>query len=429
MRLSEVFKDLGEFVRQHRGRISSEGLLLFTNTTYDVGTVLDIDIRLADGLTLVMGRAGVIHVREGSPEPDRASTVVLQWIDLDDDSAAMLDRIESREEAEGVPPFRLASVLPPPAGPIRGQRPWPPPEHPTDEDDPELDDDAEAPPRSPAPPQPESAEELGELVTTALGRSTSPPPRGSSRTASSGRRATSPKVSSVGHLVRWVVGLGAVAVIVATVALMWLPEKVEDPGEPFLTTGVVPTHAPATTATESAAAAGATGPDDGAAPTPAEGSDAVPTVGTAEAQAPTAPPTAEPTVPPSPTAAPQPAPAARLPIGMPPAAATELTIVEDDAGTLVTITLDGELAPDRIRHGRLDSPPGPRELVRLVGLSSSELEPRTEVAGPLLTAVRTWLHDELRPPELYIVLDLADSTVHAAEPEIDGRTVSVRLTR
>ncbi len=58
MKLSQVFEDLGEFVALYRGRISAEGMAFYSDTPYQEGTVLDVELSLKDDLVLVRGQAG-----------------------------------------------------------------------------------------------------------------------------------------------------------------------------------------------------------------------------------------------------------------------------------------------------------------------------------------------------------------------------------
>ena len=114
MKLHQVYDDLGEFVAAFRGGISREAIRIDLDERHVPGTVLEIDLALADGLSLVKGRAAVVDVR---PAPRHAAggwRTVLQFSSLEPDSRDFLDRLERRHEAEGEPVFR-PDLGPPPA--------------------------------------------------------------------------------------------------------------------------------------------------------------------------------------------------------------------------------------------------------------------------------------------------------------------------
>jgi hypothetical protein len=62
------------------------------------------------------------------------------------------------------------------------------------------------------------------------------------------------------------------------------------------------------------------------------------------------------------------------------------------------------------------------------GVAASDAPLKTPIDSPLLTTVRTWLHEDRSPPELHVVLDLLDGNPGFAEPIIDGARVRLRVT-
>ncbi len=419
MRLSQVFDDLGEFVRHYRGRISSDGLLLFTNTAYQEGTVLDIDIRLGDDTALLEGRAGVVRLRSGAPEPDMAWTAILQWIDLDRDGRDLLDRLEARETAEGVPPFRLAEVLHAPGGPVlrvdgkgRSRAVETPPA------------DGEPEPQYPPPPiepvDPDTVDRIGEMVSSALGGGGGAAGGGGRHGSSSGRRPTDASGGRLTQIARWVLGLGAVAVLVATIAMLWLPE--------LLDRGATEPFAPETASAEDVA--GLPSPVDGdpppvagrPSPTAAEPTEATDAPATAATDT---EPTPESTPTPAPTrSAPPPDTGAAAPV-----AVVGLEVEESDDGAVMVVRAAAPLDPADVLVSRLDAPPGPRAVLRIRRVASSTLPTRLEVDGPRISAVRSWLHDDLTPPELHVVADLASDDLVLLPVEVLGAEVTLRLAR
>lgn len=429
MRLSQVFDDLGEFVRHYRGRISSDGLLLFTNTAYQEGTVLDIDIRLGDDTALLEGRAGVVRLRSGSPEPDMAWTAILQWIDLDRDGRDLLDRLEARETAEGVPPFRLAAVLQAPGGPVlrvdgtgrsRAAGTTPAGDEPASGEIP--------PPAEPA--ERDTIDRIGEMVSSALGAGGAGPAAGGGNRhgSSSGRRPSAGAGGRLTQIARWALGIGAVAVLVATIAMLWLPE-LRDRGGGATT--------PTTVAGADARNLRAPAPDEGPAaasqPSPAALVPTDPT-GTAPAATVAAGPAADDEPAPLPTAATTPTAAANPPPSGDPTPSRMVAIVgldveESDDGAVVVVRATAPLDPGDVVASRLDAPPGPRAVLRIRRVASSTLPTRLEVGGPRISAVRCWLHDDRTPPELHVVADLETADLVLLPVEVRGAEITLRLAR
>lgn len=419
MRLSQVFDDLGEFVRHYRGRISSDGLLLFTNTAYQEGTVLDIDIRLADDTALLEGRAGVVRLRSGAPAPDMAWTAILQWIDLDEDGRDLLDRLEARETAEGVPPFRLAVVLQAPGGPVlrvdgTGR---------TRAVEPAAAAGGPEPPNDPPPvepPDPDTVDRIGEMVSSALGAGDAGATAGVGRHgSSSGRRPSAGAGGRLTQIARWALGLGAVAVLVATIAMLWLPELLDRRGD------ATASMAPATVAPVDGPRLPAPAPGD----EPAAAGRPAPA---ATAPAETAP---SPTVASGPAPENAPTPVATRPAPSSPTAATgpveivDLDVEESEDGAVIVVRATAPLDPGDVLASRLDAPPAPRAVLRIRGVDSSALPTRLEVDGPRITAVRSWLHDDRTPPELHVVADLAADDLDLLPVEVRGAEITLRLTR
>jgi hypothetical protein len=122
MQLRQVFEDLEDFVAAYRGKISREGLLLHSETLYPKGTVLEVEIGLADELVLIRGTAGVVRLGERATDTATEQVAVLEFLDLEDDSVSFIERLTDRFESEGIAPFRLADQVDRwrrPTGPIR----------------------------------------------------------------------------------------------------------------------------------------------------------------------------------------------------------------------------------------------------------------------------------------------------------------------
>lgn len=96
-----VFEDLNEFIEVFRGKLSLEGLETDLDTFYPEGTVLDLNISLNDDLILVHGKALVAR----SISTGDSFLSVLRFLELDDSSVDLIQRMEDRAIESGVPPF------------------------------------------------------------------------------------------------------------------------------------------------------------------------------------------------------------------------------------------------------------------------------------------------------------------------------------
>ncbi len=117
MKIHRVFDDLGEFVAAFRGGISREAIRIDLDERHVPGTVLEVDLALADGLSLVSGRAAVVDVRQAPSHAVASWRTVLRFSSLDPDSRDFLERFERRQDAEGEPVLR-PDLGPAPAAPV-----------------------------------------------------------------------------------------------------------------------------------------------------------------------------------------------------------------------------------------------------------------------------------------------------------------------
>ena len=140
-------------------------------------------------------------------------------------------------------------------------------------------------------------------------------------------------------------------------------------------------------------------------------------------------PVAEQAVPESPGRAPAAAVAteAALPALPPAATLAQVSWRTTDEGTEITLTADGVLAPDRVRVNVLPAPP--RVLVRLAEIRPGAAGEPRHVGTREVERVRFGYHEELSPPELYVVLDVAAGPVTLAGHAVEGNLVRLTLHR
>ena len=90
-------------------------------------------------------------------------------------------------------------------------------------------------------------------------------------------------------------------------------------------------------------------------------------------------------------------------------AVTSIVVEPGPRGTLIRIRGNGSLEDGAISMEPLSSPP--RVLIRIRGIQSQFRPYTIEGMTPELTTVRSGLHDERRPPELWVVVDLTGADV------------------
>ncbi len=111
MLFNEVFEDLGEFVAAYRNRICREGMLLYTDTLYQEGTVLALEITLAESLPLIRGTAGVVQLMKAPEDSGAQYAVVLEFLQLDEQSDGFVARLTERLRSEGDTTFNVDQYM------------------------------------------------------------------------------------------------------------------------------------------------------------------------------------------------------------------------------------------------------------------------------------------------------------------------------
>jgi len=132
-----------EFIEKHAADVSGHGIFVKTDREFALGTLLQLDVRIADKQTLIAGVGRVVWRREAPAGTEKPVGVGVQFLRVDKSSRAMIDRLVAakpdagkryRAEAEmaGPPPEAPPSVPAPvanarPAGaaPPTGVRPRP----------------------------------------------------------------------------------------------------------------------------------------------------------------------------------------------------------------------------------------------------------------------------------------------------------------
>jgi uncharacterized protein (TIGR02266 family) len=98
-----------------------------------------------------------------------------------------------------------------------------------------------------------------------------------------------------------------------------------------------------------------------------------------------------------------------------------------DGATVVMIRGNGSLEEGSINLSSLPSPP--RALIKIVGISNDYRPYAIEVGSTEMTRIRIGHHEETRPPELWVVLDLAAPGVAVTGVDIRGDTAELVIAR
>jgi len=104
---------------------------------------------------------------------------------------------------------------------------------------------------------------------------------------------------------------------------------------------------------------------------------------------------------------------------------TSIAVEPGQHGSTITIRANGGLEDGAISMESLPSPP--RVLVRIRGIRNDFRPYTIESATPEVTRLRIGLHDERRPPELWVVVDLTGGEIAVQGIDIRGDTAEIEL--
>jgi len=109
----------------------------------------------------------------------------------------------------------------------------------------------------------------------------------------------------------------------------------------------------------------------------------------------------------------------------PATAVTNIRYAIRGAGTGVIIDANGSLEDGAIALWNLPNPP--RLVVRIIGITEVYRPYEIEAGTAELQRLRIGHHEERRPPELWIVLDVTDTSIEVVNVAIKGRTAELLL--
>ncbi len=96
-------------------------------------------------------------------------------------------------------------------------------------------------------------------------------------------------------------------------------------------------------------------------------------------------------------------------------------------GTVIILRGNGSMDESQLRVDALSSPP--RILIRMRGIVESYRPVATPVGTADVRALRVGHHPELKPPALWVVLDIADVNIEVKGVEVEGNTARVLVGR
>ncbi len=368
----------GQFLERHGKDISEGGMFLESPAPPPAGTRLRFLIQPAGGSGLIRGLAEVAWRRETDEGPGRPAGMGLRFLSMNPEGQALIRRLVAERATVG-------ETQPPPTA--RPEEPFSvesepaPPQHPVDD----VFEEAEAPPDATPDRRAAGDRSLGKPAATTAGALSDigrPYAYDEHRASRSHRRA-------------W---LSAALVITGIVVLVALAARYSGRFGPLWRALQMTTARP--TVHHQGANASRVVP----AGRPQRRLTHLPATPTL---APSAVPTLAPSTIPSPLATATPVPP------RPAQTVESIRCTRTASGTTVRIVAAGTLTAHRVHLVRLDDPP--RVLVRIQGIRAPYRQPVIPVDSPELARVRIWLHTELKPPELYIVCDLATTDLSVTE--------------
>ncbi len=396
--------------------LSAEGLFVPCQVPFEPSTVLRFRFLLPDRFVLAEGTGVVVWSRTADPDHGLEPGMGVRFVVLPEASRAVIEQLVEEHVAAGGRAFDLDHL--PGDGPVDDNVAEAGPAaagHPLERERIRLTVRGEARLESsggPVSPAPDRAHDhSGALEPVATGP-----------TAASGAAAASPAARRAVELADdrlldalrgrhpasfWIQAAAVLAVgAIAAGVVLWLFGRSAGPVPP----GVAESGSSASDRASRSVA-------------PGQQPDPVPTVG--QAADPTAQrlPRSEPPGGALPVVPPQ---VERAVGGEGPALAAITWDLEADA-TVVTFELAGGLEPNDVELAPMVDPP--RLLLRLPGVQGAFPELLLTVASPEVDQIRTWLHDELDPPELHVVLDLARDDVALAAADSRPGVLVLRLAR
>ena len=101
-----------QFLEENAANISTGGMFIRTIHPGEPGSELDFEIRLDDDFTLIQGRGEVAWVRRGDGGPEAEPGMGIRFVELPDDSRALVDKIVGERVAAGLVLFDLEDQAP-----------------------------------------------------------------------------------------------------------------------------------------------------------------------------------------------------------------------------------------------------------------------------------------------------------------------------
>jgi len=110
-----------EFIEKHAADVSGHGIFVKTDREFALGTLLQLDVRIADKQTLIAGVGRVVWRRAASAGTEKPVGVGVQFLRIDKSSRAMIDRLlaakpdagkryQAEAEMAGPPPEAPSSL-------------------------------------------------------------------------------------------------------------------------------------------------------------------------------------------------------------------------------------------------------------------------------------------------------------------------------
>ncbi|MEE8409831.1 MAG: TIGR02266 family protein [Myxococcota bacterium] len=89
--------DMDEFMRDHAVNLSAGGMFVRTTEPHEIGSMVYLQFRLADGEKIIEGLGEVVHV---NPPGHAVPGMGVEFVNLDQESRRLIDQIVKDRDSE-----------------------------------------------------------------------------------------------------------------------------------------------------------------------------------------------------------------------------------------------------------------------------------------------------------------------------------------
>jgi len=118
LRVRYASATVDEFIEHHAAEVSPQGICIKTERAIPLGSLIELEVRIRDGRSVLTGAGRVVGMRDAQgATPEEPAAIAVRFIELDDPSTALLERMARERPDAGkkyVELTRSTSRAPPP---------------------------------------------------------------------------------------------------------------------------------------------------------------------------------------------------------------------------------------------------------------------------------------------------------------------------